>query len=178
MRKIIGCAFMLAGVAEAFLFTAWGTAHGAQAGQSPWWAFGSLGANYPYDVGYLAFAAWFLGLGLYFVLTDVAPQTVGGKLAPRPEPRGGPVSKLFLVNAFLLATSLLCAYVGAKADVAGPFLAIFAIAAAAQVAVGLIMLVLAIFEKPKTIPAMILGMAAYLAGSAGAVVVFLFGQAK
>ena len=176
MRRIIGCLFVLGAIAEVFFFASWGAVHGA-GHESPWWAFKSLGANYPNDVGYLALAVWLLGLGLYFILTDFAPpQSMGSKPAARPEPRGGPVSKLFLINALLLVTSILCAFVGAKAGDTGPFVSIFAAVAVVQVAVGLLLLLVALFEKPKTLPAMIVGLLVYLAGSAGAVVVFLFGQ--
>jgi hypothetical protein len=174
MRKVFGALLVLGAVAELFLFASWGSVHGSAESSSPWWAFKSLGANYPADVGYLAWGAWLLGLGLYFILTEAASTITTRTM--RPAAVGGPVSKIFLMNALLLVTSLFCAFIGAKSQDQGPFVPIFAIVAAAQVAVGLILLVLALFEKPKTVPALILGTAVYLAGSAGAVVVFLMGQ--
>jgi hypothetical protein len=177
MRKLFGCVLVAGAVAITFLFASWGTAHGAAQGTSPWWAFKSLGANYPSDVGYLAWAAWLLGLGLYFIMTGDARSVVGtSRHYTGPEAPAGRVAKIHLLNGLLLVTSLFCAYIGAKAKDPGPFVPVFAAVAAAQVAMGLILLVLSLFEKPKSVPALVLGTAVYLAGSAGAVTVFLLGQ--
>jgi hypothetical protein len=186
MRRILGSVLMLGGVAFAYLFAAWGTALSGRVGSDPWWAFKGLGSNYPVDVGYLAGAVWLLALGIYFIWTESGssvaasgdPSRGAGRfLAAAAAERGaGRVAKVLVLNSGLLITALFAAYIGAKVSHPGPLVAIFTMAAAGHAAVGLLILILALVEKPKSVPALGVGTLLYLAGTAGVVTVFLLGK--
>lgn len=185
MRKILGSLLMLGGVAFAYLFAAWGTAKAGGSGNAPWWAFKGLGSNYPVDVGYLAGAVWLLALGIYFIWTEGGSSVSGGDtsrsagrfLAASAAERGaGRVAKVLVLNSGLLITSLFAAYIGAKISHPGPLVALFTMEAAGHAIVGLLILILALVEKPKSVPALGLGTLLYLAGTAGVVTVFILGK--
>jgi hypothetical protein len=189
MRRVIGSILAIVAGYLLYKFALWG-AFLAPAGawRGPSTPFRTLGGNYPTDVAMLCAAAWAAGLGLYFILSPgrsaafVTPSHVPStsRWAQRMAAQGGastPMAATFLLNALLLATTLFVAFFGVKsAGDASRYIATFTLVAWAQVAVGLILMILALFEKPKGVVGLVLGGAVYLAGTALGVMVFLWGQ--
>jgi len=180
---------VLASVFFTYQFGIWG-AFVAGSDREPYAAavpFRMLGQNYPFDVAMLACGAWAMGLALYFILSPDANRNVlpahvpaTSKWAQRLASQGSrssPMAGMFLVNSLLLATMLFVAYIGARSpgDHAR-YVSIFGMVAGLQVALGLILLILALFEKPKGPVGLLLGGAVYVAGTAVSVLVFLWGQ--
>ncbi len=192
MRRVFGAIFFLVGAYCLYQFATWGAllAPAELKGLGREVPFHALGHNYPWDAVMLAAAAWGLGLGLYFIVSSGAG---GGGGVPSHVPASSrwaqrmatqqaegswsPMASTFLLNALLLITALFAAYVGTRAPGDhGRHVAIFALVAGLHTAVGLILLVLSLFEKPKGAIALVLGGAVYASGTAVAVLVFLWGQ--
>lgn len=175
MRKFFGTIFLLGGATLAFVFATSGRP--AEGAEGPWWPFKLLGQRYPADVGYLLGAAWALGLGVYFVLTEGRRPEIPlrhMRLAAPPTP--GPSGKIHLLNSLLLGSSLFAAYVGVRVAYGGPLVPALAVTAGLQVVFGLFLLLLALFDKPRSVPSLLLGTAVYAAGTAVAVTVVLMGR--
>jgi hypothetical protein len=124
----------------------------------------ALGARYPADVLLFLGALWGIGLGFAWV---AAPRSRGG----------GAAARAHLLNALLLASTLFAAWVGTAAGKEARVVAAFGTAALAQIAVGLILLVLSLFERPKGVVPLLLGTAAFLGGATVGVLAFLWGGA-
>ena len=131
--------------------------------------FRALGKDYPADGLLLLGAFWGFILGLWFILT-------GDEGASRAL-KGGRVARLGLLNALLLLSSLVVGFVGARAGADPSAVAVFGLLALAQVALGLILLILAFMEKPKGFVSLAVGGLAWLGGAAAGVLVFLWGGA-
>lgn len=189
MRRAIGSLFVLTSVFFIYQFAIWG-AWVAGEGSKPYNSgvpFRMLGANYPFDVAMLVCAVWSMGIGLYFILSS---EGRGGELpahVPKTsqwaqrlaagDTQSSPMAAVFLVNALLLLTTLFVAYMGVRASSPQErYVAIFSAVAGLEVAVGLILLILALFEKPKNVTGLMLGGAVYVAGTAASVLIFLWGQ--
>jgi hypothetical protein len=117
----------------------------------------ALGHDYPRDAMLLLGALWGFLLGLGLILPPASPEG---------QPGGGKIALAMLLNALLLVSSLFVAYIGGKlGDPANmPTVALFGIIALVQGALGVILLILAIFEKPKGIVPLMLGVPVYLFG--------------
>ncbi len=118
-------------------------------------ALSDLGANYPINGLLAAGALWGIGLGLFLALST-APRfegTEGGLY--RKTRRPGMVSRIFLLNGALAGTMIDLAYVGAVYAPAGAgesvtrYIGLFYGAAALQLAVGILLFILALCEKQK-----------------------------
>lgn len=127
----------------------------------------ALGRDYPADILFLLGAVWGIGLGFFMVLTGGAG----------PGARGGNVARAMLLNALLLVSTLLVAYIGGKNGKDPLVIAVFGLTAAAQIVFGLFLLIFAIFEKPKGVPSLLAGTAVYLVGVGAGVLAFLWGGA-
>jgi hypothetical protein len=124
----------------------------------------ALGCRYPADVLLLLGGLW--GLVLGFALVASGPSRAGGTIA-----------RAHLLNALLLASTLFAAWVGGAAGREARTVAAFGLAALAHVAAGLILLVLALFERPKGPVPLVLGTAVFLGGTAVGILAFLWGGA-
>jgi hypothetical protein len=186
MKRVVGALFLLAGAFGAYQFAASGMFHGRELlGGSLDRAvpFLALGKNYPVDALLAAAAAWALLIGCGLVITGGASRPAPGPAATgasrfasaAPPRKGGRVACLMLLNALLLVTSLFVAYIGAKSKQDAATVAVFATTALLQVAVGVILLVLALFERPKGVLSLLLGTAVFLFGAGVGVVAFLWG---
>jgi len=162
---------MIAGAVSLYFFVSRAMFHGAgMLGQEydPALPFRAMGkADYPVNALLLLGAAWGFILGVWFVFT-------GDEGAARAT-RGGGVARLLLLNSLLLLSSLLVAFVGGRSGADSLTVAVFGVVAAAQVLLGLILLVLAIFEKPKGVVSLLLGTAVWLGGAVLGVLTFLWG---
>jgi hypothetical protein len=172
MKRVIGALLMAGSAACSYLFAARILFHGRASLGGEFSAglpFRLVGMDYPADALLLAGAGWGLVLGLYHVLTgteDIARVLQGGRVA-----------RLALLNGLLLVTTLAVACVGAKHGKEGATVAVFALTAAAQVVLGLVLLVLALAERPKGIVSLVLGGLVTAGGVAVAVFAFLQGGA-
>jgi hypothetical protein len=167
---------MLAGTVLAYLFAA---ISGGEKGDY-WAPFSALGQSYPADALYMAGSFWCLLIGLMCILAPSKKAVTGSDPAARMQAaqaaKGGRISKLMFLNAFLLLSSLFVTYVGARVD--HPEVAIiytFACVAAAQAALGLILLILSLLERPKGAFSLAVGTVVYLAGVGLTVLAFLMG---
>lgn len=175
---------MLAGAGCTYLFATSGMFHGRELFTSQFdrnLPFAVLGKNYPNDVLFLLGALWLLVIGFVWVVTDfgrtsvpVSASTGTARYYAAPR-KGGRIARLMLLNALFLVSSLFVAYVGARSGQEDTKVAIFATVALLQIAAGLVLLVLALFERPKGVLSLLLGAGVYLFGVAIGVLAFLWG---
>lgn len=162
---------MIAGAASLYFFVSRAMFHGAAlAGPEydPALPFKAMGkADYPLNALLLLGAVWGFILGVWFVFT-------GDEGATRAT-RGGAVARLLLLNGLLLVSSLFAAFVGGRSGADPLSVAVFGTVAAAQTLLGLVLLVLAIFEKPKGMVSLALGTAVWIGGAVLGVLTFLWG---
>ena len=112
----------------------------------------ALGHEYPTDVLLFLGAVWGFILG------------VGLVVAPEEMPAGGRVARVMLLNALMLLSSLFVAYIGGKTQADGNLVAVFGVVALAQGALGFFLLIFALFEKPKGVASLLIGIPLYLGG--------------
>lgn len=169
MRKLLGTLLVAAGAVSLFLFAVRGTADAAGL-QVPVWKLplAALGRSFPNDAGWLMGGLWGLGLGVSFlVLAGSKP--------------GGTVARIFLANALLILTMLAIGAIGARVVTDEtraefvPIIGIFFGTALLQIGAGLILFILAVFERPKGIASLLVGTAVYLSAAAVGVLSFLWG---
>jgi hypothetical protein len=172
MKRIFGGVLALAGGVALFFFVS----KGMHAGRSllgteydPSVPFRSLGKDYPADGLLLLGAFWGFILGLWFILT--------GDEGASKALKGGRSARLFLLNGLLLLSSLLVGFVGGRAGAEASAVAIFGIIALAQGVLGLVLLFLALTERPKGFVSLAVGTLAWLGGTAAAAMVFVWGGA-
>jgi hypothetical protein len=162
---------MVAGAVSLYFFVSRSMFHGAGSfGKDfdPALPFRAMGkADYPANALFLLGAFWGFILGIWFVATDDEGSGRGAK--------GGAVARLLLLNGLLLVSSLFAAFVGGRSGADALTVAVFGTVAAAQTLLGLILLVLAIFEKPKGVVSLLLGTAVWLGGAVVGVLAFLWG---
>jgi hypothetical protein len=187
MRRVSAAVFALAACFFLYMFGVWG-AFTAGIGARPYTSavpFRLLGQNFPFDAAMLASGVWALGLCLYFALTgdnrkalpSHVPATSLWAQRLQTQPSNAPMASMFLINALLLATFLFMTCVGTRAGSDHTrTVGILAGAAGLHVAAGLILLVLAIFEKPRGVTGLSVGGVAYALGTALAVAVFVWGR--
>lgn len=183
MKRFLGALFMAAGAGCVYLFATSGMFHGRELFTSTFdrnLPFAVLGKNYPTDVLFMLGSMWLLLLGFVFVVTDFGRSAVAagatGVAARFASPRkGGRIARMMLLNALLLVSSLFVAYVGGKTGQSVTTIAIFSTVALLQIAAGLVLLVLALFERPKGVISLFLGFAVYAFGVAVGVLAFLWG---
>lgn len=189
MRRILGAAFVLGSCYFLYQFAIWG-AWTAGADLKPYnssipFRVLGLGDNYPFDVAMLMAATWAMLIGLYFILSPErssialpthVPTTSRWAQRMASQQRSSPMASMFLLNALLLATTLFIAYIGAKRPADNQHtISVFSLVAGLQIATGFLLMVFAVFEKPKGGMGLIVGGAVYLAGTAVAAIVFLWG---
>lgn len=170
MKRIFGAVLMLAGAASLYFFVSRGMFHGRALMASdydPALPFRALGReDFPSNALLLLGALWGAVLGLWFILTDNSGTAL----------RGGKIARLLLLNALLLVSSLFAGFVGGRAGADALTVAVFGVVAAAQILLGVILLVLALFERPKGAVSLALGTLVWLAGTTAGVLVILWGQ--
>ncbi len=190
MRRVIGSIFVVGAGWLLYKFALWGAFLASpDAFRGPSTPFRVLGGNYPMDVAMLCGAAWMAGIGLYLILfspgeaSSAVPSHVPAssrwaqRMQASQDNAPSPMATIFFLNALLLITTLFVAFVGVRAPQdTSRLLATFTLVAAAQVAVGLFLLILALFEKPKGVIGLIVGLAVYAAGTGVGVMVFLWGK--
>ena len=161
---------MLAGALSLYFFVSRGLFHGRSlqgADYDPALPFRALGREgFPSDALLLLGALWGAILGLWLIVTD----NPGGAL------RGGKIARLLLLNALLLVSSLFAGFVGGRSGADSLTVAVFGLVSAAQILLGLVLLVLALFERPKGAVSLALGTLVWLGGTAVGVLVILWGQ--
>jgi hypothetical protein len=170
MKRIFGGVLMLAGAFSLYAFATRAMFNGrASLGSSVELGLPLMfvGMDYPTDALLLAGALWGNILGLWFIVTgaDEAKEAL----------RGGRISRVMLVNGLLLLSTLAVAFIGAKHHKDATTVAAFGIVALAQAAFGLILLILSVFEKPKGVASLALGLLVYLGGVGVGVLAFLWG---
>jgi hypothetical protein len=170
MKRIFGAVLLVAGAVCLYFFVSRGMFHGrGMMGSTfdPGLPFRSMGKDdYPANALLLLGAGWGLILGLWFVILGDPPR----EGAPT---RGGGIARLMLLNALLLASSLLAGFVGGKSGADVATVAVFGTVALLQILLGLILLVLALFERPKGWVSLGLGFLVYGAGAAAGLLTFL-----
>lgn len=169
MRRVLGALFVLIGAFCLYEFAVLGIWYGREL-DVPIWKVPllSLGRNYPADAGWLAGAlvGIFVGIGMS-IRSDAST--------------GGGAARVFLVNAILLCAMLCLAYFGARSLTEEtkasflPMVGVFFGTALLQIGAGVILLILALFERPKGALSLLLGLVVYLAGAAAGVTAFLWG---
>jgi len=172
MKRIVGGVLMAGGGFSLYLFAAHAMYHGRDSlsGTFDWTLpLQVLGRSYPQDVLLLLGGLWGLVLGFGLVFAGGAPAGV-------PRARGGSIARAMLLNALLLVSTLFVAYVGAKTKQDTTLIAVFGITALLQIALGFLLLILAVFERPKGVLSLLLGAAVYLFGVAVGVLAFLWGK--
>jgi|SRR5882672_2511089 len=170
MKRVAGGILMLAGAFCLYLAATRAMFNGREhlgTVYSPALPLRFVGMEYPTDALLLAGAAWGFILGFWFVIT--------GADDARDSLRGGRIARVMLLNGLLLLSSLAIAFFGAKAHQDANTVMIFGMVAAVQAAVGLVLLILAITEKPKGAASLIFGAAVYLGGLGVGVLTFLWG---
>jgi hypothetical protein len=171
MKRLFGALLMLGGALSLYFFTSRVMFHGRASLGGDYSAklpFSLVGMDYPYDALLLAGAWWGLLLGLYHTLTG--SEEIGRLL------KSGRVARIGLLNALLLVSSLLIAWVGARHGKDAVTVAVFALVAAAQVVLGLILLVLSFLERPKGWVSLTLGGLVYAGGVTLAALAYLGGS--
>ncbi|HYE99582.1 MAG TPA: hypothetical protein VEJ18_11760 [Planctomycetota bacterium] len=170
MKRIFGAVLMLASALSLYFFVSRGMFHGRELLASeydPALPFRTLGrGDFPANALLLLGALWGAVLGLWFIVTDNPGTTL----------KGGKIARLLLLNALLLVSSLFVGFVGGRAGADPLTVAVFGIVAAAQILLGLILLVLALFERPKGAVSLAVGTLVWLGGTAVGVLVILWGQ--
>jgi len=170
MKRIFGGLLMLAGAFSLYVFATRAMFHGRGLIGSTYelnLPLMFVGMDYPTDALLLLGAFWGFTLGLWFVVTgaDEAAQAL----------RGGRISRVMLLNGLLLFSTLLVAFLGAKNHADATTVAVFGLVALAQAALGLILLILSLFERPKGIASLAFGAVIYLGGVGIGVLAFLWG---
>jgi hypothetical protein len=160
MKKFLGTLVVLLGVMMLVEFAIWGSVRaGAQAGK-PHLLLPLLAAGMNYET--LKFCA---GLGCLILGLHTA-------LRP-PDAAPSPMAQVFLLNAVLLCGSLLLAFAGSHQPDPQFWTGLFTLTAALEVVVGLVLLVLAVSERPLDAVGITLGGVVYVASVAIAAVAYL-----
>ena len=172
IRKLLGAVFFLAALAGAYLFAA----NSLRTGEAPAGAFfavpfHALGRTFPIDAFLLVGTILLTVLALVCILGGSASGEAGD-----PPRRSGALTVLFLANAFAVLASFGITYIGGAAGADSALVGVFALAAAAQIAVGAILGFLASLEKLKSTPLFVTGWIAYVAGLACLGLMFLWGR--
>lgn len=170
MKRIFGGLLMLGGALCLYLFATRAMFNGrASLGTTydPGLPLRLVGMEFPTDALLMAGALWGFILGLWFIVTG-ADEAAGAL-------RGGRIARIMLLNGLLLLSTLAVAFVGAKHNQDATTIAIFGLIALAQAALGLLLLILSLFEKPKGIASLALGAVIYLGGVGVGVIAFLWG---
>ena len=170
MKRIFGGLLMLAGAFSLYVFVTRAMFHGRGSIGSTYdlsLPLSFVGLDYPTDALLLLGALWGFILGLWFVGTgaDDAVQAL----------RGGRIARVMLLNGLLLFSTLLVAFLGAKHHADATTVAVFGLVALAQAALGLILLILSLFERPKGIASLAFGALIYIGGVGVGVLAFLWG---
>jgi len=169
MRRSLGAILVLAGAFCLFQFAVLGTWHGRHL-EAPLWKLPllSLSENYPTNAGWLAGA--------------VIALLVGVGIGLRKDSQvGGGVARVLLVESIGIFGMLFLAYVGARSITEEtratvlPMIGVFFGTALLQIAAGLILLIFALFEKPRGVLSLTLGTVLYLGAAAAGVLGFVWG---
>jgi len=169
MRRSLGTTLVLAGAVSLFFFAVRGTLD-ARGADLPTWKlpFTSLGRDYPSDGGLLIAGIWGIGLGVGIL----------GMAGSRP---GGTVARIFLANALLILTMLGLGAIGARAVTGDtrqefvPLIGVFFGTALLEIGAGLILFILALFERPRGTVSLMVGSAVYASAATLGVLAFLWG---
>ncbi|MHC4607235.1 MAG: hypothetical protein ACYTAF_09945 [Planctomycetota bacterium] len=162
MKQIFGALLLLIGALFLFQFGIHGTFH-APRDVDPSFAlpFKNIGANWPTDAIYFVLAIWLtiIGLGLCFSTGKAGAGRV--------------CSKIMLLNSLLMLTALFMAYTGARGAQDYATIGAFFAIAGIQIVFGLLLLLLALGEKPKGTASLLAGTLFWIAGAAVGVMSFL-----
>jgi len=172
MKRILGAVLALAGGVSLYFFVSRGMHHGRAllgADYDPSIPFRALGRDYPTDGLFLLGAFWGFILGLWCIVT--------GDEGASKALQGGRSARLFLLNALLLLSSLVVGFVGGRAGAEPASVAVFGLLALVQGVLGLVLLILALTERPKGFISLTVGSLAWLGGTAAVVMTFLWGRA-
>jgi hypothetical protein len=187
MRRIIGAVLMLGGAACLYFFAVGGVFQGREI-QAPaaGMPFLSLGRQYPADAVLLLGAFWGFLIGIFLVVTawerSAVPAAAGSAAsryaAATTGRKGGTIGLFMLLNGLLLLSTLFVAYIGGKARQDVMAVGVFGLIALVQMGLGILLVILALFERPKGVLALILGIPIHLVGIAvGLLAFFVWGRA-
>jgi hypothetical protein len=189
MRRAFGAFLFVAAAWSLYQFAVYGAYFAGQARlpETQWVPFNVVGVRYPWDAAWLAVAIWAIALGLALVLlpgrrdaelpAHVPPSSRWAQNLRARQNQPCPMATMFVLNVGLLITMLFMAYVGAKPLTSHPrYVSVFSLVAGLQIGVGLILLILALFEKPRGVQRLVWGGAFYLAGTAASVTIFIWGS--
>jgi hypothetical protein len=188
MKRIIGAVSMLGGAACLYFFAAGGAFQGRELQASPaGLPFLSLGRCYPADAVLMLGALWGFLIGTFLVITasgaKAAAPAAAGSAASRYAAattgrKGGTIGLFMLLNGLLLLSTLFVTYIGGMARQDVMAVGVFGLIALVQMGLGILLVILALFERPKGILALILGIPLHLVGIAiGLLAFFVWGRA-
>lgn len=194
MKKLQGAALIFIGSIFLYIFGVIGTIGARElidgGNHSIFLPFQALGNSYPEDVFLMiaGLCTTFWGIYLLFARERVmlAPAQNGDEKGIDGEKRAATVkvipsgatmtvSRYFVVNSFLLIFCEWIAYVGARANADERAVAVFAVTAIAQLLCGLLLLLMAIRDKQRSMPAIVIGGGLYAVGVAAAVFTVMWG---
>ena len=189
MKRIIGAILMLGGAACLYCFAASGAFLGREiSAPATGLPFLSLGKGYPLDAVLLLGAFWGFLIGLALVVgaqggapkpVAATPGSAAARYAATAGRRGGTIARFMLLNGLLLLSTLFVAYIGGMSrhpDVS--VVGVFGLVALIQMGLGVVLMILALFEQPKGVLSIILGIPLHLFGIIiGLLAFFLWGRA-
>ncbi len=188
MKRIIGAVLMLGGAFSLYCFAAGGVFHGRDiSAPALGLPFLALGHQYPADAALLVGAFWGLLVGLVLVVlpqggaSRTVPAAASGsaaaKYAAGASRRGGTIARIMLLNGLFLLSTLFIAYIGGKSGKDVSIVGVFGLVALAQMATGVILAILAFFERPKGLVSLVLGVPINLFGIViGLLAFFVWGR--
>jgi hypothetical protein len=171
MKRILGAVLALAGGLSLFFFVSRGMHHGRSflgEAYDPSVPFRALGRDYPADGLFLLGAFWGFILGIWCIVT--------GDEGASKALKGGRSARLFMLNGLLLLSSLFVGFVGGRSGADPASVAIFGLLALGQAVLGLILLLLALTERPKGFISLAVGSLVWLGGTAAGLMVFVWGR--
>ncbi len=187
MKRIVGAALVVAGTFLLLRFAVYGTIGAPEGAEQSWkLPFQSLGNQYPDVALTLVGGAWGFLLGILLLVFNKKAVPVS-KDASGPAARyaalagggrKGRASKILFLNSLALVSALFLVFIGTKtADPAAhaTIIGAFYGAACLHIAAGLIIVLLALLEKPKSPIPLLVGLLLWLGGSAAGVFVYLQG---
>lgn len=184
MKRVTGIFLLVVSAILFYYFAVQGTFHSSSKPLSFDLPIQSLGSSWPGDALLFVEAAWSLLFGLMFalvpdhkpVLLPADSGSVAARLASRTaRSPGGVASRTLFLNSLFLLSFFFVAYVGAAKSHDLRTVGAFATVGFLQIAVGLILLILSLFERPRSVAAIAAGSLLWLGGTVLGVFAFLQG---
>ena len=182
MRTLISLLLVLAGAYSLYQFTVRSTLPKERATTIDYKsrpAVSDLGENYPVNALLAAGAIWGIGLGLFLAMTT-APQyqSTPQEGLYHKRRRGGAIARIFLLNTLLAGTFIDLAYCGVAyaGTSVSRYVGLFYGAAALQLALGVLLFIMAVCEKPKGKLSLVVGTLLYLTVLVTWILTYMWGK--